>query len=110
MNNVRAMSYSVKPPSHISLLVFVIQALGPLGLNMADFCKQFNERTKTFVASTPTPVSLSAFNNRTFTFETKTPPTRCVWSSSYFPPISHPDCLFYFVYFVQLVFEEVCGY
>ena len=45
---------------------------------MADFCKQFNERTKTFVASTPTPVSLSAFNNRTFTFETKTPPTRLV--------------------------------
>ena len=52
------------------------QALGPLGLNMADFCKQFNERTKGVVPATPTPVVLSAFNNRTFTFETKTPPTR----------------------------------
>jgi large subunit ribosomal protein L11 len=51
------------------------QALGPLGLNMADFCKQFNERTKTHVKETPLPVILSAFNNRTFTFVVKTPPT-----------------------------------
>lgn len=51
------------------------QALGPLGLNMADFCKQFNERTKSVISTTPTPVSLAAFNNRTFTFECKTPPT-----------------------------------
>ncbi len=34
------------------------QALGPLGLNMADFCKQFNEKTKLFEKDTPIPVLL----------------------------------------------------
>ena len=42
---------------------------------MAEFCKQFNDKTKNMVPSTPTPVILSAFSNRTFTFEVKTPPT-----------------------------------
>jgi large subunit ribosomal protein L11 len=51
------------------------QALGPLGVNMAEFCKQFNDRTKTLEKDTPTPVVLSAFSNRSFTFVTKTPPT-----------------------------------
>ena len=51
------------------------QALGPLGLNMADFCKQFNEKTKLFEKETPIPVDLSAFSNRSFTFKVKTPPT-----------------------------------
>eukprot|EP01032_Pedospumella_encystans_P013037 gene13037-15036_t len=50
------------------------QALGPLGLNMADFCKQFNEKTKLMEKDIPIPVSLSAFSNRTFTFKVKTPP------------------------------------
>jgi len=51
------------------------QALGPLGLNMADFCKQFNEKTKNYEKDIPLPVELSAFSNRTFTFLVKTPPT-----------------------------------
>jgi len=51
------------------------QALGPLGLNMAEFCKQFNEATKTYEKDTPIPVVVSAFSNRTFTFVAKTPPT-----------------------------------
>jgi len=51
------------------------QALGPLGLNMADFCKQFNEKTKDYEKDTPLPVELSAFSNRTFNFVVKTPPT-----------------------------------
>jgi len=51
------------------------QALGPLGINMAEFCKQFNDKTKTFEKDTPIPVELSAFSNRTFTFVCKTPPT-----------------------------------
>ena len=51
------------------------QALGPLGLNMADFCKQFNEKTKLFEKETPKPVDLSALSNRSFTFSVKTPPT-----------------------------------
>ena len=42
---------------------------------MADFCKQFNEKTKLFEKETPIPVDLSAFSNRSFTFKVKTPPT-----------------------------------
>ena len=51
------------------------QALGPLGLNMAEFCKQFNEKTKIYEKDTPIPVELCAFSNRSFTFKVKTPPT-----------------------------------
>ena len=51
------------------------QALGPLGLNMAEFCKQFNEKTKNYEKDVPLPVELSAFSNRSFTFRVKTPPT-----------------------------------
>lgn len=51
------------------------QALGPLGLNMAEFCKQFNEKTKLYEKDTPIPVDLSAFSNRSFTFVVKSPPT-----------------------------------
>lgn len=38
------------------------QALGPLGLNMADFCKQFNEKTKTYEKDVPVPVVLSGIH------------------------------------------------
>ena len=48
------------------------QALGPLGLNMAEFCKQFNDRTADYIKDVPLPVVLSAFSNRTFEFEVKT--------------------------------------
>ena len=54
------------------------QALGPLGLNMMDFCKAFNADTTKYVKDTPMRVTLSAYNNRTFTFEVKAP------RSSYF--------------------------
>ena len=38
------------------------QALGPLGLNMAEFCKQFNEKTKTYESNIPVPVLLSGID------------------------------------------------
>lgn len=50
------------------------QALGPLGVNMMEFCKSFNDRTKSIVEGTPIPVRLTAMNDRSFTYETKTPP------------------------------------
>ncbi|KAJ1445040.1 ribosomal protein L11, RNA binding domain-containing protein [Pelagophyceae sp. CCMP2097] len=51
------------------------QALGPHGLNMMEFVKAFNAATqKTFPPETPIPVVLTAYNNRTFTFITKSPP------------------------------------
>ena len=53
------------------------QALGPLGINMAEFCKQFNEVTesKGYVKDIPLSVTLNALSDRTFTFDVKTPPT-----------------------------------
>nr|CCA16557.1 50S ribosomal protein L11 putative [Albugo laibachii Nc14] len=51
------------------------QALGPLGVNMMEFCKSFNERTSHLIAEVPTPVTLTALADRTFEFQIKTPPT-----------------------------------
>jgi len=51
------------------------QALGPLGVNMMEFCKEFNNRTNALNDDVPVPVKLTAFSNRTFEFETATPPT-----------------------------------
>eukprot|EP00903_Cladosiphon_okamuranus_P021662 g19916.t1 len=51
------------------------QALGPLGINMMDFCKKFNEETKHIVQNTPMPCELSAYTDRSFTFKLSTPQT-----------------------------------
>lgn len=49
-------------------------ALGQQKLNIMDFCKAFNEETKSMEPGTPVPVIIKAFENNTFTFVTKTPP------------------------------------
>ena len=51
------------------------QALGPLGVNMMDFCKQFNERTGAYKEDTPMRVKLTAYVDRSFKFVVKPPPT-----------------------------------
>jgi large subunit ribosomal protein L11 len=52
------------------------QALGPLGINMAEFCKQFNERSVTMYKNdVPLSVRLHAMSDRSFTFDLRTPPT-----------------------------------
>ena len=48
-------------------------ALGQHGLNIMDFCKQFNERTKEQTGLI-IPVVITVFADRSFTFITKTPP------------------------------------
>lgn len=50
-------------------------ALGQRGLNIMDFCKGFNDKTKDLEKGMPIPVVISYFADRTFTFVTKTPPT-----------------------------------
>jgi large subunit ribosomal protein L11 len=49
-------------------------ALGQRGLNIMEFCKQFNARTQTIEPGTPLPVVITAYGDRTFTFVLKTPP------------------------------------
>jgi large subunit ribosomal protein L11 len=49
-------------------------ALGQRGLNIMDFCKQFNAKTQGLEKGMPIPVVITAFSDRTFTFVTKKPP------------------------------------
>ena len=49
-------------------------ALGQRGLNIMDFCKQFNAKTQGLEKGMPIPVVISAYSDRTFTFVTKKPP------------------------------------
>ena len=49
-------------------------ALGPRGINIADFCKQFNEKTKGEPAGQPLPTLISIYKDRSFSFIIKTPP------------------------------------
>ncbi len=48
-------------------------ALGPHGVNIMEFCKQFNARTQS-QAGMVIPVLVTVYQDRTFTFITKTPP------------------------------------
>jgi|TARA_B100001079_G_scaffold273_1_gene262 large subunit ribosomal protein L11 len=48
-------------------------ALGQRGLNIGDFVKQFNDRTKNLEKNAPIPVLITAYKDRTFKFVTKLP-------------------------------------
>ena len=49
-------------------------ALGQRGLNIMEFCKQFNAKTQQLEPGMPIPVVITVFADRSFTFVTKTPP------------------------------------
>uniref|UniRef100_A0A7S1C344 Large ribosomal subunit protein uL11m n=1 Tax=Bicosoecida sp. CB-2014 TaxID=1486930 RepID=A0A7S1C344_9STRA len=64
---MRVLAGAAKPSPAIG------QALGPLGVNMMEFCKSFNDRTGALVSETPMRVHLTAFQDRTFTFDVLSP-------------------------------------
>ena len=49
-------------------------ALGPHGVNIMEFCKQYNAATES-QRGTVVPAEITVFEDRSFTFVTKTPPT-----------------------------------
>ncbi|MEO6395960.1 MAG: 50S ribosomal protein L11 [Devosia sp.] len=49
-------------------------ALGQRGLNIMEFCKAFNARTADQEKGAPTPVVITIFADKSFSFETKLPP------------------------------------
>lgn len=49
-------------------------ALGQRGLNIMNFCKEFNAATQSVEPGLPIPVVITAFSDKSFTFIMKTPP------------------------------------
>jgi len=49
-------------------------ALGQHGVNIMEFCKAFNAKTEALEKGAPVPVVITVYEDRSFTFETKTPP------------------------------------
>mgnify|MGYP002715520283 CR=1 FL=1 len=49
-------------------------ALGQRGLNIMQFCKEFNAKTQNMEPGLPIPVIITAYSDKSFTFELKTPP------------------------------------
>jgi large subunit ribosomal protein L11 len=49
-------------------------ALGQRGVNIMEFCKQFNAQTQKMEQGMPIPVNITVYTDRSFTFQMKTPP------------------------------------
>jgi large subunit ribosomal protein L11 len=49
-------------------------ALGQRGVNIPEFCKQFNAATQKLEAGSPIPTVITVYSDRSFTFEMRTPP------------------------------------
>ncbi|MEE2003358.1 50S ribosomal protein L11 [Alkalimonas sp. MEB108] len=49
-------------------------ALGQHGVNIMEFCKGFNAKTDSMEKGMPIPVVITVYSDRSFTFDTKTPP------------------------------------
>ena len=49
-------------------------ALGQHGLNIMDFCKAFNAKTQDVEGGLPVPVVITVYSDKSFFFETKSPP------------------------------------
>jgi len=69
VTRVLVMAGSAKPSPALG------QALGPLGVNMMEFCKDFNAKTGQYKASAQMRVRLTAFEDRSFKYVLMAPPT-----------------------------------
>ena len=49
-------------------------ALGQAGLNIMEFCKAFNAATQDLEANAPIPTTITVYQDKSFSFITKTPP------------------------------------
>jgi large subunit ribosomal protein L11 len=49
-------------------------ALGPRGVNLMEFCKAFNDKTKSMEPGAPIPVEITVYTDRSFTFTLKNSP------------------------------------
>ncbi|MEM1410458.1 MAG: 50S ribosomal protein L11, partial [Pseudomonadota bacterium] len=49
-------------------------ALGQRGLNIMEFCKAFNAKTQEMEKNAPCPTIITIYQDKSFTFEIKTPP------------------------------------
>ena len=49
-------------------------ALGQHGVNIMEFCKAFNAATQQMEQGAPVPVTITVYNDRSFSYEMKTPP------------------------------------
>ena len=49
-------------------------ALGQRGVNIMEFCKSFNAKTKDLEQGAPVPVKITVYSDRSFTFEMRLPP------------------------------------
>ncbi len=74
MSKVKALIKLTIPAGKANPAPPVGPALGQNGLNIMEFCKAFNEATKSIEHGAPVPVVIKAFENKTFTFVTKTSP------------------------------------
>jgi len=50
-------------------------ALGQRGINIMEFCKAFNAETQKMEQGVPVPTTITVYADKSFSFETKTPPT-----------------------------------
>jgi large subunit ribosomal protein L11 len=64
--NIKAQQANPAPP--------IGSSLGPFGINIMGFCKEFNERTKSYEIGAPVPTEITIYQNKTFSFITKTLP------------------------------------
>ena len=75
-------------------------ALGQRGVNIMGFCKEFNARTEKETKGTPLPTVITVYQDKSFTFITKTPPASFFfsaisrsWVRVILPALSRPGAL-----------------